>query len=360
MAREYTSTTAKMKDVAAMAGVSIKTVSRVLNNEPHVQDALRQRVREAVEKLQYVPSQSARSLRGNRSYDINLVCHSKNSSYINAIQFGAVIACQELGYQLSVSLFEDLSEKPIAEIRAAFDAAMRHKRPDGVMLLAPYAGNEKFDFVLRELGIPVVRIGPVDISNQGVLVEIDDYQASIELTSYLIALGHSRIGFVRGIEDQRSTHVRYSGFCVAMDAAGLAVDPALVRPGEFDFESGFTAGEHFIALDEPPTAVFCSNDDMAAGVVSACNVHNVPVPGHMSVVGFDDADVATRMRPLLTTVRQPLNELGGRAIRELVKQITKGEGAEPRRIVLDHEFIQRDTAGPPPPGKAGKTNGETK
>ncbi|MEP0391788.1 MAG: LacI family DNA-binding transcriptional regulator [Erythrobacter sp.] len=339
---------AKMKDVAELAGVSIKTVSRVLNNEPHVQDKLRRKVKEAVERLNYVPSQSARSLRGNRSYDINLISHSRNSPYINSIQFGAVIACQKLGYQLSISLFEELNGKPIDAIRAAFEALMLHRKPDAVMLVAPYAGNEKIDYVLQELGIPVVRIGPVDISHRGVLVEIDDHKASIELTQHLIGLGHKRVGFVRGIEDQRATHVRYSGFCVAMDAAGLSVEESLVRKGEFDFESGFEAGEYFIGLEAPPTAVFCSNDDMAAGVVSACTVSGVKVPEEMSVVGFDDADVATRMRPLLTTIRQPLDELGALAVRELIAQLNTNGKAEPKRIVLGHEFIERDTTAPSP------------
>ena len=340
--------TAKMKDVAELAGVSIKTVSRVLNNEPHVKEKLQRKVQEAVKRLKYVPSQSARSLRGNRSYDIALICHTTNSSYINAIQFGAVIACQERGYQLSISLFEGLSGRPVKEIREAFESLLLHRKPDGVMLVAPYATSNKVDLVLKELDLPAVRIGPVDVANRGVLVEIDDYQASIELTNHLIGLGHRRIGFVRGIEDQRSTHIRFQGFTVAMEAADLKVEESLVRPGEFDFESGFAAGEYFLGLDRPPTAIFCSNDDMAAGVVAACNVHRVAVPNEISIVGFDDADVATRMRPLLTTVRQPLGELGATAVRELISQLSARGKEGPRRIVLDHEVVLRDTTAPPP------------
>lgn len=348
MSNRETSKSAKMQDVADLAGVSIKTVSRVLNNEPHVKEKLQRKVRDAVQKLNYVPSQSARSLRGNRSYDIALICHTTNSSYINAIQFGAVIACQERGYQLSISLFEGLKSKTVKEIREVFDSLLLHRKPDGVMLVAPYATSDKVDFVLGELGLPAVRIGPVDVANRGVLVEIDDYKASIELTNHLIGLGHRRIGFVRGIEDQRSTHIRFSGFTVAMEAAGLEVDETLVRPGEFEFQSGFEAGEYFLGLKDRPTAIFCSNDDMAAGVVAACNVHHVAVPEDLSVVGFDDADVATRMRPLLTTIRQPLGELGATAVRELISQLSTRGKVEPRRIVLDHEFVLRDTTASPP------------
>lgn len=348
MAKAKSENSAKMKDVADLAGVSIKTVSRVLNNEPHVQEKLRRKVREAAEALDYVPSQSARSLRGSRSYDINLVCHHAGSVYVNSIQFGAVIACQELGYQMSISLVEHLDEMSMADIRKAFETVMQRRRPDGVVLLAPYANDEKVGFVLQEMEIPVVRVGPVDLQNQGLLVEIDDYQASIEVVRHLTDLGHKRIGFIRGSENQRATHVRYSGFCVAMEAAGLTVDPELVRPGSFDFQSGYDAGQFFLEQSEPPTAVFSSNDDMAAGLVAAYTERGLKIPQDLSVVGFDDASIATCMRPFLTTVRQPLSDLGATAVRELVSTLSGTAKTPARRIVLDHEFILRDTTSPPP------------
>ncbi len=347
MATVKTGKTAKMKDVADLAGVSIKTVSRVLNNEPHVQEKLRRKVRDAAQTLDYVPSQSARSLRGSRSYNINLVCHMAGSNYVNSIQFGAVIACQELGYQLSISLLENLTSKSIADIRAAFDVLVRRNRPDGVVLLAPYANDEKIGFVLNDLGIPVVRVGPVDLQTKGIMVEIDDYQAAIEVVRHLADLGHKRIGFVRGSEDQRATHVRHSGFTVAMEAAGLELHEDLVRPGAFDFSSGYEAGLHFLSLEDRPTAIFSSNDDMAAGLIAAFIEAGLKVPEDMSVVGFDDADIATRMRPFLTTVRQPLSDLGGTAVSELVKSLSDNKTPGPQRIVLDHEFVLRGTTAPP-------------
>ena len=347
MAKAKSENSAKMKDVADLAGVSIKTVSRVLNNEPHVQEKLRRKVREAAEKLDYVPSQSARSLRGNRSYDITLVCHNAGSIYVNSIQFGAVIACQELGYQLSISLIEHLDEMAMADIREAFETVMRRRRPDGVVLLAPYANDEKIGFVLQEMGIPVVRVGPVDLQNKGLLVEIDDYQAAIEVVRHLTGLGHKRIGFLRGSENQRSTHVRYSGFSVAMEAAGLSVEADLVRPGAFDFQSGYEAGQFFLDHADPPTAVFSANDDMAAGLVAAYTERGLKVPHDLSVVGFDDSSIATCMRPFLTTVRQPLSDLGATAVRELVSSLSASTPADAHRIVLDHEFILRDTTAAP-------------
>ncbi|MDY7098081.1 MAG: substrate-binding domain-containing protein, partial [Pseudomonadota bacterium] len=270
--------------------------------------------------------------------------------YVNSIQFGAVIACQELGFQLSISLLEQLDEKSIAEIRAAFETVTKRRRPDGVVLLAPYANDEKIGFVLQEMGIPVVRVGPVDLQTQDVLVEIDDYQAAIEVVGHLTDLGHKRIGFIRGSENQRATHVRYSGFSVAMDAAGLAVDENLVRPGQFDFQSGYDAGQYYLGLEEPPTAVFSSNDDMAAGLVAAYTERGLKVPEDLSVVGFDDASIATCMRPFLTTIRQPLSDLGATAVRQLVATLNESGKSAARRTVLDHEFIKRDTTAPPKSG----------
>lgn len=349
MTKRKSNGSAKMKDVAELAGVSIKTVSRVLNNEPHVQEKLRRKVRDAAERLDYVPSQSARSLRGNKSYDINLVCHNAGSVYVNSIQFGAVIACQELGYQLSISLIEHLDEMKIADIRNAFETMMSRRRPDGVVLLAPYANDEKIGFVLQEMGIPVARVGPVDLQNKGLLVEIDDYQAAIEVVQHLTELGHKRIGFIRGSENQRATQVRYSGYSVAMEAAGLVVEPDLVRPGKFDFQSGYEAGQFFLEHSNPPSAVFSANDDMAAGLVAAYTEQGRKVPQDLSVVGFDDSSVATCMRPFLTTVRQPLSDLGARAVHELVSSLSGSGSSEARRIVLDHEFVLRDTTAPPKP-----------
>jgi len=335
-----------MKDVAELSGVSIKTVSRVLNNEPHVQDALRERVRKAVKELNYVPSQSARALRGRKSYNITLVCHSGGSTYISALQFGAIIACQALGYQLSLFFSEDLLEKPASEVRDEFKALILAHRPDGIMLVAPYAGNSKIADALDELKIPVVRVGPIPIENTGVVVEIDDFEAAIELTEHLLNLGHRRIGFIRGFENQQATIIRYDGYCAALKSAGIEVDPALVCKGQFDFQSGVDAGDKLLSMNNPPTAIFAANDDMAAGVVTAANKMGINVPTELSVIGFDDSDIAVRMWPALTTVKQPLRKLGEIAIEKLVESFGKNTPKTRQKIILDYEFIQRSSTGP--------------
>lgn len=338
--------TIKMKDVAAHAGVSIKTVSRVLNNEPYVQDALRQKVREAVEALDYVPSQSARALRGARSYNITLICHRGNSPYINEIQFGAMVACQKHGYQLSIALVAGLEKATPEEIRAEFEKMRAVYRSDGVILTAPYSNDPRILDVLHDLQIPTTCVGPMPEGSTGNVVQIDEYAAAKELTQHLIDLGHRRIAFVRGLEDQQATHVRFRAFEDTMRAAGLEVDQQLVQPGNFQFEGGFEAGEKLFALDHRPTAVFAANDDMAAGLITAARLEGIEVPRDLSVVGFDDSSVAVRMVPRLTTVRQPIPEFGEQAIISFVENLGRGGELSESRKVLPHELILRETTAP--------------
>ena len=330
-----------MKDVAELAGVSIKTVSRVLNNEPHVQERMRARVKEAVEKLNYVPSNSARSLRGNRSYTINMICHSHRSNYVNTIQFGAVMACQARGYQLTISLIEVPEGDSAAE--AIDEKLTTHSKPDGVVLVAPLASDESVSKVLSDHKIPVARIGSSRIKDGGVGVEINDMAAAKEMTEYLLSLGHSRIGFVRGKEEQVATEERFQGYQAALNANGIDVDTDLVSPGRFDFKSGLLAGEKFLSLDNPPTAIFAANDDMAAGVLMAANQRGISVPEELSVAGFDDSEIAEKIWPALTTVHQPLLSLGEVAVSKLIDILgSSGEEAgEP--TILGHEVIVRQS-----------------
>lgn len=336
----------KMKDVAEYAGVSLKTVSRVLNNEPHVQESVREKVRRAAEALQYIPSRSARSLRSTRSYSISMVCQDHMSAYVNGVQFGALMACQSLGYHLSISLPEAIDTMDVEQIKAMFERMLSHQEPDGVLLVAPFASNPLVTEVLNQLNIPTARIGPVDVATEGVLVQIDDQQAARELTDHLLGLGHTRIAFIRGAEDQRATHERFLGFSEAMKSAGLKVDPELIHAGDFMFDAGVEAAEHLLNLEHRPTAIFAANDDMAAGVVLSAQRMGISVPDDLSVVGFDDSDIATRMWPSLTTVRQDLEELGKCAVTTLIKRLGRPEENAGSAIIQPHEFKLRNSTAP--------------
>jgi len=338
----------KMIDVARHAGVSLKTVSRVLNNEPHVQSALREKVRDAVRELGYVPSASARSLRSNRTYSIHLFSHSLRSNFVNSVQFGALQTCQVAGYRMVVTMLDQAKVTDMDKLRAWFLTLVNSGRPDGVILVPPMSNDAEISQVMSEMGIPVVRIGPNDIDDGGGTVTIDDRAAAREATNHLLNLGHTRIAFVRGKEDQDSTHVRFKGFSESLEAAGVSLEPSLVKPGLFDFESGLAAGNDLLSLpvSKRPTAVFAANDHMAAGVLVAALKAGIQVPDELSIIGFDDSEIAETMWPALTTVRQPLYEFGSQAMDMLIQVSGKKSKATGETKVLPYELVKRQSTGP--------------
>ncbi|MEM9840314.1 MAG: LacI family DNA-binding transcriptional regulator [Pseudomonadota bacterium] len=338
----------RMVDVAKEAGVSIKTVSRVLNNEPHVQDAVRARVRAAVERLGYVPSTSARSLRSNRSYTITLLVHDDHSAFASKVQFGALQTCQEAGYFLQLAMLPTEYRGDVEKIDTWLNRILASAKPDGLVLVPPLANENALDEVMKRRSINTVRIGPNSVpeSDANATVRINDRKASEELTRHLLSLGHKRIGFIRGVEDQDATEERFQGYAEALRSHGIAVDQSLVLPGTFDFDSGLRGGQHFLALDTPPTAVFAANDDMAAGVIMAALRAGVSVPGDLSVVGFDDSEISVRTWPTLTTVNQPLAKLGQVAVQAIID--AAGSKAGPIQSTdLPYEIIHRDSVAPP-------------
>ena len=339
---------AKMIDVARQAGVSIKTVSRVLNNEPHVKEALREKVRAAAREVGYVPSAPARRLRSRRSYTIHMVSHSHRSNYVNAIQFGAMQTCQNEGFQLVMSLMDDLRDMPMDALKQRFGALIDASKPDGLILVPPLSNDERLFEILSGFDVPVARVGPNDIPAAQIVVKIDERAAARELTDHLIGLGHRRIAFVRGKEDQNATSERYAGYSEALAAAGIPLDESLVAPGDFNFEAGLDAGHALLERDAPPTAIFAANDDMAAGVLMAAHRMGLEIPRDVSIVGFDDSEIAEKMWPALTTVRQPLLELGHSATSLLIEAASRKASATPRGSVLDYSIIYRDSTGPAP------------
>lgn len=341
----------RMIDVANHAGVSLKTVSRVLNNEPHVQDALRNKVHASVKELGYVPSASARSLRSSRTYTFHLISRTVEGNFVNTVQSGALRASQKHGYNLVVSLmsFETLNNP--AALEKWSKTFLTQKKPDGVILVPPYSDSPLFNEIINKAGIPISRIGPNEIDDMNnVNITIDDSVAAKEATNHLISLGHRRIGFIRGYEDHGATHKRFKGYSDALQEAGIELDPSIVKPGIFSFESGMNAGLELLSMDNRPTAIFAANDDMAAGVIVAAYRNNIKVPEEISVIGFDDSELAERIWPTLSTIRQPLIKYGEQAVEYLVNRAgnnTKNDNDKPSWTdILDYQFILRESTGP--------------
>ena len=332
---------ATITDVAKRAGVSMKTVSRVLNNEPNVAEKTRARVKAIADELRYSPNLAARGLATSKSYLIALIYDNPSPNYISHIQRGAIDACREVGYHLVVeplSLSDDAAhEDKVRRIRVILD-----KLPvDGVILTPPLSDNQDVLDVLAELNVKCVRIAPKNGGSQA-FVGMDDETAAYQMTQHLLAQGHERIAFILGHVDHAATSLRHAGYMRAMQEAGLSVSDSQIVQGDFSFESGAAAARQLLAGAEAerPTAIFASNDDMAAAVISVAGQMGLNVPNELSVCGFDDTPLARVVWPALTTVRQPIYKMGHQAAKELVRR--SDEKAEKGQI-LDFEIMLRDS-----------------
>ncbi|MGM9485227.1 LacI family DNA-binding transcriptional regulator [Roseateles sp. NT4] len=327
-------------DVAREAGVSIKTVSRVLNHEPGVHESTRDQVLKVVEALRYRPKQSARSLAGGRSFLIGLLYYDPSAIFVGSVQQGATLRCRELGYHLVVeSLHNDAPD-----LRQQIDRMVLALRPDGMILTPPLCDNPEVLAALRESGTPCVLMSPERDLRGVPSVRMDDAHAAEEITNLLLSLGHQRIAFIKGPPDQSASGLRYQGFVNALRAHGLEPDPELIQPGAFTFESGRDAAHQLLSRRQRPTAVFASNDDMALGVLAAAQRLGLAVPNELSVAGFDDSPTAALVWPPLTTVRQPVAEMARTAVEMLVTG-QRGEAPDEADLhkVLPHELVVRDS-----------------
>lgn len=330
----------RIEDVAAAAGVSMKTVSRVLNHEPNVREETRDRVMRAVDQLQYKPNLSARSLAGQRSCMVALVYNNPSRNYLMEIQSGMLEACRVNHYNLVLAPVGAGKQRIADDIKGFFESF----GPDGVVLIPPLTDNSVVLDYLEEHEVPFVCIAPRNPQARiGVMME--ETAAVVELMAGLIALGHRRIGHIKGPRLHGACQWRYTGYRKALRKAGIAYDAALVTQGEFSFESGIGGANRLLDLADPPTAIFAANDDMAAGVIRAAGERGLAVPRDLSVCGFDDTPIARHIYPALTTVRQPTAEMGRLATLQLLERIrTPGAG---RMVHVEHTLLFRESTRPP-------------
>ncbi|WP_260928123.1 LacI family DNA-binding transcriptional regulator [Novosphingobium sp. 9] len=334
-----------IKDVAARAGVSAKTVSRVLNGEAYVREPVREAVLGAIEALSYRPNVFARGLSSARSYLIGLFLDDPTwSGYAAGLQRGALHRCRARHYHLLVELVD--MEKPGFE--AEMLASISALRLDGVILTPPVCTHEGLLARLETAGLPYVRVSPGQTPQRSGSVDIDDVAAAAEMTAHLIALGHRDIAFIEGIPDHAATPKRRAGFEQAMQAAGLGVRDDCIAAGDFTVNGGRLAGERLLALDTRATAIFASNDDMALGVMAAAARRGIVVPHQLSVAGFDDSYSAQIAWPTITTIRQPIMDMAGAAVDMLIDRQYRDEPHGPQwNRVLPYELVVRDSTAPP-------------
>jgi LacI family transcriptional regulator len=330
-----------INDVARYAGVSKKTVSRVLNEEPNVSQNTKDKVRAAFLELGYRPSAVARGLATNQSFLIGLVYDNPNKSYVSDIQEGALRICNDRRYHLLIHPVDHESEGLLTNI----EDLLNDSRLDGLVLTPPFSDMLPLLDRLEERKIHYVRIGPTLMKSRSPCVTSNDADASYQLTRYLISLGHTRIAMIKGHPDHNVSQQRLEGYQRALAESGLPVDSNYIQQGYFDFTSGEDCGRRLLNLPLPPTAIFASNDYMAAGVVKVASQKNISIPHELSIVGFDNAPITRHIWPSLTTIKQPIRAMAEQAVTLLIDSIRK-RPVEQWQVQLDGELIVRESSSP--------------
>jgi LacI family transcriptional regulator len=328
-------------DVAALAGVSIKTVSRVLNDEPSVRPDTRGRVEDAMAALNYQPSLPARSLAGRRSNLIGLVYENPSANYVFDVQSGAMARCREGKLRLFIQSCNGLGDQLIGEVLAMIEQT----HVDGLVVTPPLSANRALIALLERQGLPFVRIGPDEADFDSPAVVIDDVAAATAMTDYLIDLGHERIGFITGHPEHSASHLRKEGYRRAFEARGSHAPEDLTEQGYNTAASGRDAALLLLRRADRPTAIFASNDDMAAGVILAAHELGLDVPADLSVAGYDDTQLARIVWPTLTTIHQPTYNMSHAATGLLIDLIRGND--VPRVTRLDFTMQKRGSTAPP-------------
>ena len=334
-------TRATIHDVAAKADVSIKTVSRVLNNEPTVRNSTRDRVLQAALALNYEPHPLARGLKGRRTRSIGLLYENPQEfSYVQKALEGVFDACRSR--KLSLLLRPCPQEVSIDDVRQF----VLQTRVDGLVLLAPLGDRPDIAAMLKELETPMARVSPGVTDAGAISVNPRDREASEMLTEHVLSCGHRRVGFIQGDPRHGSSHKRLRGFRACLRRHGHVSDERLIAQGYFTFDSGKSAAHRLLGERPRPTAIIAGNDDMAAGAIVAARELGLDVPRDISVVGFDDSPIASHTWPPLTTMRQPISEMASTAAFCLIDHLAGAEEG-PGNREFDCEIVLRESLAAP-------------
>ncbi|ANM32365.1 hypothetical protein ABI59_19225 [Acidobacteria bacterium Mor1] len=332
-------------DVAGLAGVSIKTVSRVFNRAPNVRRETREKVFAAAETLHYQPNLSARQLASNRTFLVGLVYDDPDpettNDYVTAIQSGSLLACRDYGYHLLINPVSVSSPKLIDELTAL------NRQVDGLIVLQPLSDVRAVNQFITENDVACVRLSQRPLSGYA-SISVADVEAADEMTEHLLSLGHRRIGFIMGHPEHGQSHDRMAGYRRALERNGVPFDPKLVAQGLFDYDSGYACARRLLSQGDLPTAIFASNDPMAMGVLSAAREMEFDVPGKLSVAGFDDSPLARHAYPSLTTVRQPIASIARLATEELMQRLQNGGSGDANHCLKAEVILRASTAAPSP------------
>lgn len=330
---------ATINDVARLAGVSKKTVSRVINRSPSVSPETREKIEAVIARYGYAPDPQARGLAFRRSFLIGLVYDNPDPQYVVNMQNGLLDGMRGSGFELVVHPCDRNSATLVPDIRAFIE----RQKLFGVVLTPPVSEDEAVAAMLRETGCGYVRIASVAVDDEAHSIVTNDRRGGLLAGRHLADLGHRRMGFISGSDGPRSSRERRRGFEQGLAEHGLALSPDCVAEGAYSYESGQEGARRLLALKDRPTAIFAASDEMAAGVLHAAREAGLSTPGDLSVVGFDDTQIASRVRPALTTIRAPTREIGRRAAERLVGGLEESRDPKERLPSL----VVRESTGRP-------------
>jgi len=331
-----------INDVARLARVSKKTISRVINASPSVRTETRERIESIIRQIGYDPSPQARGLATQRSFLLGLVYDNPNAQYIVNVQMGILSASRDSGYELVVHPADRASPGFITDVRRFVE----RQKLDGVILIPPVSENEALTDALNESGCRYVRIIVSASDTSDNCVVYHDWESAAEIASHFVELGHRDIGLISGPPQYRSSHERSRGFTDRLAELGVKLPASRRVEGAYTFESGYEAADKLLRAKRPPTAIFASNDEMAAGAYKAALSRGLSIPGDISVAGFDDSPLATRLWPALTTVRLPIHDMGRLAAERLIRRITQAHATLAPAEVTGHLVVRESTAAP--------------
>lgn len=332
-----------INDIARLAGVSKKTVSRVINRSSLLNDETRERVEAVIRETGYVPNPQARALALGRNFLIGLLHDNPNAQMILNMQQGILEALRDTDFELVVRPVDRGSATMLADVRSFLE----RQRLFGVVLLPPISENDQLARLCDEIGCRYVRMGSAILDDAEHMVASNDRDAVAEAVQYLIDQGHTRIGLIAGPHGFRSARERREGFELALSEAGIRLPRSLVADGQYTFESGIAATESLLDLSPRPTAIFACNDEMAAGVLYAARVRGLSIPDELSIIGFDDTPIAARVWPPLTTVRWPIVSMGRSAALKLISGTLADSDEVQEPSTFLSTLIRRGSVAPP-------------
>ncbi|MBX3565195.1 MAG: LacI family DNA-binding transcriptional regulator [Sphingomonas sp.] len=332
-----------INDVARIAGVSKKTVSRVINRSPLLNADTRGKVEAVIAELGYVPNVQARALALRRNFLIGLIHDNPNAQMVMNVQAGMLEAMRETEFELIVRPIDRGSSTMLEDVRNFLE----RQRPYGVMILPPISENDMLADLCNDLGIRYVRMGSATLDDPEHMVASNDREVVIEAVNHLIKLGHRRIGLIAGPHGFRSARERRKGFEEALVAADIKLPRSLIADGNYTFESGLAAADRLLDLSPRPTAIFSSNDEMGAATLHAARRRGMTVPDDLSIIGFDDTAIANHIWPPMTTVHWPIISMARSAALKLLADFFGDDIASEEPSLFTSTLIHRASVAPP-------------